>query len=352
MKLPRPWLVGLAGLLFAGPLRAQPERTRRALIRRAEGLYAQQRYELALAVAQRAAELGMTPTLRFFIAVQHQALGHTLDALDGAERCAREAATDTALRNRDEVVSRCNRLASLLEPSVARVVLRVPESAPEALRVLVQGGEIERARWGVPLVVLPGHLVVEARLPDAPALREEFDLTGGQRREVSFERFFPPPAPPAPVEAPVVVAPAAPAPAPPTPPPAPPPTPVLPPPPPRSPPRGPGAAPWIVAGAGGAVLGSAAVFFALRSVAIDEQTAACHDDLRLCDPEAADANARANTMTTLTNVALGVGAAAVVGGVVWWLVARPGRASAPRQAWWIHAAPREHGLTLGLGGAL
>lgn len=348
MKPPRPWLLALAGLSFAGSLRAQ-DRPRRALIRRAESLYAQHRYELALAVAQRAAELGMTPTLRFFIAVQHQALGHTLDALDGAERCAREATADAALRNRDEVIARCNRLASLLEPSVARVVLRVPASAPETLQVYVQGGEIERARWGAPLVVLPGHLVVEARLPDAPALREEFDLTGGQRREVSFERFFPPPAPPAPVEAPVVVA--APAPAPPTPPP-PAPVPVRPPPPSRPPPRGPGAAPWIVAGAGGALLGSAAVFFALRSVAIDEQAAACHDDLRLCDPEAADANDQANTMTTLTNVAMGVGAAAVVGGVVWWLVARPGRASVPRQAWWIHAAPREQGMTLVLGGTL
>ena len=89
-----------------------------------------------------------------------------------------------------------------------------------------------------------------------------------------------------------------------------------------------------------------------RLTAIDEQTAACDDNLRLCDPAAVSANARANTMTTLTNVAVGVGAAALVGGVVWWLVARPSRAPVPRQAWWIHAAPHDHGLTLGLGGAL
>ncbi len=324
----------------------QSDRARRSLIQRAERHYARQRYERALATAQRAAELGMSPSLRFFIAVQHQALGHTLDALDGAERCAQEAAHDASITDRDELVARCNRLASLLEGSVARVQLRVPDVAPATFQARVQGGEIDRARWSAPLAVLPGHVVVEGRLPDSPSLREEFDIAAGQRREVSFERFFPPPpqperAPsqPAPVETARVEAP---------PPPPPPPSP--PPPLPSVPSRGPGAAPWIVAGAGAVILGGAGAFFALRESDVAERD-------RLCGTAACTANDeqqaltyddRARTWNLLTNVSLGVGAAAVVGGVAWWLIARP--ASAPRVSAWV--APHDGRLLVGLGGAL
>lgn len=344
------WALGVAALLGAGSAMAQSDRERRSLIERAEHHYQRGRYDRALTTAMRAAELGMSPSLRFFIAVQHQALGHTLDALDGAERCAQEAAHDTSISDRDELVARCNRLASLLEASVARVQIRVPDRAPESFHVNIQGGEIDRARWSAPIAVLPAHIVVEGRLPDSPSLREEFDLAAGQRREVSFERFFPaPPVAPTPaptpdaqVEAHVATRVASPSIAPP---------PVASPPIARQQPaRGPGAAPWIVAGAGAVILGGAGVFYALREADVAARNRLCGAPscTESDEQSARSLDDRARTWNTLTNVSLGVGAAAVVGGVAWWFFARP--SSPPRVSAWV--SPREGSFVAGLGGSL
>ncbi len=342
--------LGVAALLEAGSAMAQSDRERRSLIERAEHHYERGRYDRALTTAMRAAELGMSPSLRFFIAVQHQALGHTLDALDGAERCAQEAAHDASISDRDELVARCNRLASLLEASVARVQIRVPDRVPESFHVNIQGGEIDRARWSAPIAVLPGRIVVEGRLPESPSLREEFDLAAGQRREVSFERFFPAPpvaSTPAPtadghVETPVA-----------TPVARPPIAPTL-----TASPlivrpqaeRGPGAAPWIVAGAGAVILGGAGAFYTLREADVAERDRLCGTPACTADQEtdARSLDDRARTWNTLTNVSLGVGAAAVVGGLTWWFFARP--SSPPRVSAWI--SPREGSFVAGLGGAL
>ena len=58
--------------------------------------------------------------LRLLIAQEHTSLGHTLEALDEARRCAHEAVADPALRNGPAIVARCDEIVRTMEPRVSR----------------------------------------------------------------------------------------------------------------------------------------------------------------------------------------------------------------------------------------
>jgi hypothetical protein len=69
-----------------------------------------------------------------------------------------------------------------------------------------------------------------------------------------------------------------------------------------------------------------------------------------CDPSSIDSNETARSFTLGTNLAMGLGAAAIAGGLTWFFVARSGRgeARALRPSAWVH--PGSAGLSF--GGAL
>lgn len=271
----------------------------------------------SLDLARRAGDIRMTPSVRLLIAQEHAALGHALDALDAAGRCVREATADAALNNRERILANCEALSATLRARVGNVVVRVPSPAPEGLRVTVQGTDVPSALWGFPYPVDPGEVTVDAS-SRAGAFHRALRVEAGANEEVS-----------------VALAPAALA--------------STAPPPPATRASGPGAGPWVVAGLGVAALAASGGFYALYADAISERDAAC--GAAGCDPVARDADARAGTWRVLNNVSLGVGAAAVVGGVVWWLVARGRRAEAPRASWGVGPIA-DRGLALTVGGAL
>jgi hypothetical protein len=76
--------------------------------------------------------------------------------------------------------------------------------------------------------------------------------------------------------------------------------------------------PYLVLGAGGALLIGAAVTGLLAQSAADELEDNC--DQNGCDPSLETTRDRGEALETATNVLLGVGAAAVVAGGVWWLL--------------------------------
>jgi hypothetical protein len=91
------------------------------------------------------------------------------------------------------------------------------------------------------------------------------------------------------------------------------------------------------------------VFYGLSSSARTDRDGACSPDG--CDPAAQSHDDRYASFLTATNVALGVGAAAVVGGATWYLVGRLSQPSAaPRTSLRIDVTPRADGLSLGVGG--
>ncbi len=124
----------------------------------------------------------------------------------------------------------------------------------------------------------------------------------------------------------------------------------------RSGARSAGAGPWAMMGVGAASLVASGVFFTLRGGALADRDAACGSAAGECAlgsdlavEAATRAQRDAHTFNALTNVSLGVGAAAVAGGVLWWALGRGGRAETRRA---IVVGPAAGGAFVAVLGAL
>lgn len=339
----------LASSLATASSWAQPVDERARLQQGAEAAYRRGRHAEALDFAMRAGNLGMTPQLRLFIGVQHEALGHTVEALESAERCVREATSAPASAVREQVLDRCNQMVTALDRRVARVVVLTPDPAPVGLQVRMQGAELDGSRWRTPVAVLPGAVVVEAVSSAGLTLRREVTVTEGERVEVSLEEIAPrrpvvaPVTPPASdpavqsvaTQSPTVlptesraalrVEPEGPAPSSPT------------------------VAPWIVAASGGALAVVGASLILARDASVEARDEACPnmacDAVSLERATAADQDARA--WQTASYVTMSVGAAVAVGGVIWGVVARRPRRSqtAQRPTFDVAVSPSAVGIS-------
>jgi len=295
--------LAIAVSLQAGIARAQEpadEVARRELIAQAEDAAAAGEHARALDLARRANALRPSASLTYFLAREHRALDQRVDALDLARACLRAAQADAALRNRDTILQACEAVRASVEPRVGRVVVRVPADAPAGLTVRVGGRAVLPALWGVAFPVMPGALDLVAAAPGFAPLSRTLDVAEGALAEADIALTPETPAPP--------------------------PTPALPPPtpaPPRIAPsvtRSQPAGPWVVAGFGVAGFALAGVFYGIATSARTERDAACVT--AGCADIAQAHDARYADMLTATNVALGVGGAAVAGAVAWFLVAR------------------------------
>lgn len=319
----RPLCLALAMFLPTLPALAQEssvERARRDLIDVAERARLAGDHSRALEYGMRAGQLRMTPSLRLLIAQEHDALGHTLDALDGAERCAREAEADPGARNREALLEACTSLRDRLAAGMGRVVVHV-DAPREGTTVVLDGRVLGDTLWGTSIPALPGTIRVAATTADGRRFERELRVDRGQVVEVHVR--FPSVQPLSSV------------------------------PPPTRPAGGRGIGPWIVAGVGVTSFGLAGLFWGLHDGAIASRDGAC--DASGCDPVAIEHDARARDLTTLTNVALGAGAVATVSAVLWFVLtpratvdASRGRAANLR--WGLAATPQ--GAAVTFGGAL
>lgn len=285
-------------------------------------------YAEALAHAERAAAIRMEPALRRFIAVMHVELGpdHLPAAVENADLCVRESQASENPEDRRDTLGVCQRMSTELGRQVARVVVRVPSPAPPDLRVRVQGVALDASRWGSPLAVLPGRVRVEASAGDAVLFQRDLEVAAGQREAVEV------PAPaPRPTAAVTVRTPHAPR---------------------REPPaRSP--VPWIVAGAGAALAITGNLFILARDAAVNERDAFCPGGT--CpspdaQARAGDADDTARAWQTAAYVTAGVGAAALVGGIVWGVLDL--RRERPRQASWSPSLrASSEGALVGLTGS-
>jgi hypothetical protein len=313
-------------LLWVTPARAQGDAAiaaRRDLLVQAQVAHDAGDHARALDLATRAGQIQMTPSVRMFIAQEQAAIGHLADALGGADLCVREAERDATLRNRDAIIAQCRGLIASLQPRVARVVVRVPSPPPDGLRVTVAGGTLNEAFYGVPYVVTPGTVRVEATAPGQAAFARDVAVSVGGVAEVS-----------------VALAP------------------------------GSGAAqrppslvgPIVLITVGGASLAASIAFFVLRGNALAGLDAFCSPadamGVRNCDATdaARDTFAAASTHNALAFTTLAVGGAAVAGGVAWLVAATRPRGesrggSSARMRW--HVAPLVGGgAVFGIGGRL
>jgi hypothetical protein len=288
-----------AALLFASTAAAQTDpgvmaATRRDLIREAQEARTANDHARALDLATRAGQLGMSASLRRFIAEEQNAQGLLGPALGSAELCVREAERDPSAARADHIAA-CQAIATNLRPRVARLTVEAPRIPGLAVRVA--DTDLPAAVWGVPYIVTPGTVLVTATAPGYRPFRAELDVGPGGTRSVrvvldeapqQLEQTGPTGAVGydlRPVEARGAI----------------------------------NAAPIALVAIGGVGFITAGVFYVLRGSALNARDAQCDDSG--CPESARPDHDRAVTFNTLTNVSLGVGAAFAAGGLGWYLVA-------------------------------
>lgn len=345
----------LAALTISSVGLAQPRTAdhRAELIRQAAAARDAGDHASALRAAREAGVLRMTPSLRLFIAEEGEAIRDFPAAYDDARECVAELDRDPSAQDARSLRASCAAMSRRLESRVGRVVIEVPAGLDAT--VWVNGNLVEPAIRVRGFSTLVGPATVEAEARGQRRFRRAVLVVGGEDRHVRVE--FPTPeassrvatSPSVPeARTPTRTAPGS----------------VMTEPtelprasdaPPES---DPGAGPWVLVGVGAASLVASGVFFALREGAISDRDALCESSSGDCvtsDANAAtratDAQSSAVTFNTVSMVTLGVGAAAVAGGLIWWLV---GRGSTPRERprAALMFAPRANGAMVGISGRL
>jgi hypothetical protein len=229
----------------------------------------------------------------------------------------REAASAANAAGRADYVASAQRHADALAAHLARLTTTVAQPV-DGLQVRRDGVEVARAEWGVPIPIDAGTHTVEASAPGRKPWSSSIDVAqDGAQISVAVPALEAAPAPATPAAATTQATP---------PPPAPPPAPPL------TPDASTGSGQriaGIVVGAVGVVgLGLSGVFAALAKGKYNDSLQSCPTSPDVCTQTGVNQRNDALTDGNIASVAFGVGAAALVGGVVLWFTA-PSASSSP-----------------------
>jgi len=148
---------------------------RQQLVERAQAAHASGAHADALGLAQRAAQIRKTPTLLLFIAEEQEELAQYAEAYAYAQQCAREAELDPEAKLRDKAIERCRSVAERLKGKISYVVVNAP-NPPTGLSIRLSGQQLNQAAIGVPYVITPGKVSVDATAPGHVPYRLEIDV--------------------------------------------------------------------------------------------------------------------------------------------------------------------------------
>jgi hypothetical protein len=238
----------------------------------------------ALALLKDVAAVKSTPQVRFNMALCEERLGRLVAALGDYELAAADARAEKA----DQVAEEVEVRLEALRQRIPKITIKRGAGA-ETASVVVDGVAVGDSVVGTPMPTDPGPHTVEAQAPGFKPFRQSLRVAEQQNETVELVLEALPPAP-------VVSAggggdrarPAA----------------------GRSPLYG-----YVIGGIGIASLGASGVFFGLRAQKISELDKACPN--RKCPSADQQADINAGKLdTTLANVTLAVGVAAVAGGLV------------------------------------
>lgn len=286
---------------------------RREALERAEAAVRAGDHERALASAMEAGNIQMTPSVRMFIAQEHDALGHLREALSQARVCVIEATAQTSINNRTWILDRCREVARGVESRVGFVVVRPPRAPIARLTVRLGDTALGTDDFGQELPVLVGRVTLHAEAPGHADLRREITLTVGERRTLDLA-----------LEAAGSSAPDVPTPG-------------------FVARRGPGPWPWVLLGLGGAGLAtSAATYFGPYSTGETN----CMGARAPCT--SVDRNA-IKVFGGASLVSFGLGVAFAASGALWALVFALDRSSPAASTWNVTMSPLAGGGIFMLG---
>jgi len=176
-------VLGTAGSATA-QTSAGEDQARQQLIERAQAAHGKGDHRAALDFAQRASRLRKSPTLLLFIAEEQSELTLFADAYASAQQCLREAELDRTARLREQSIERCRSMADQLKAKVSYVVINVP-TAPEGLSVRLSGQQLNQAAIGIPFLITPGNVTVEATAPSHVPYRLDITVPEGKTINVT-----------------------------------------------------------------------------------------------------------------------------------------------------------------------
>lgn len=233
----------------------------------------------ALALLKEVAAIKPTPQVRFNVALCEEELGQLVAALGDYQLAAADARAERADQVADEVARRLD----ALELRIPRLTVTRGKGA-EAASVALDGVSLGDAVIGQPMPTDPGPHTIEAKAPGYRPFRQTLRLAEQQSQSVEITLEADPAA-----SLPQRVQPAA-------------------------VPRRPPTYAYVIGGVGLASLGASGVFFGLRAGKISKLDHACPG---LVCPQGYESDIKAGKLyTTIAEVTLAVGAAAVVTGVV------------------------------------
>src|SRR5262249_50926306 len=218
----------------------------------------------------------------------------------------------------------------------ARLLVLMPDPVPPQAQVMVNGHVFPEALYGKPFLLSPGNVRVEASAPGRHPFNRELEVAAGEEGTVTVllapeVATITPAQPPAAPEPTVYSR-----------------TPE----PEKSKLREIG--PYAVLGTGAASLGASVIFLLLRNSAVNDLDAKCGGPNHTICPDTPDVRSlenKASTYNTWTNVTLGIGAAAVVGGGVWlFLEKRHSSEKSPSAN--LQITPTQGGAVVGIAGVL
>jgi hypothetical protein len=311
-------------LLCAAPARAQTASDKaaaEALFREGRRLFDAGQYPEACAKLAESERLDPAPGTLLNLAGCYEKNGQTASAW----ATFKEAAAAAHQKGRTDWEELARSRASTLEPTLSRLTMTVTVATIEGLEVKRDGAVVGKAEWGTAIPVDPGPHVIDAQAPNRAPFHRTIDVpSGGASSTVAIPDL-----------AAAVATPAGPA-------------------------TG-GATPQasdrgatqrviglVVAGAGVVGIGIGAVF---GIVAMSKENDALHNDCtadKYCTPQGLQLSQGAHDTAMASNIAFGVGAAALAGGLVLYFVA-PRDAGAPTVG--VRASTFYGGASLGLVGS-
>lgn len=298
----------LAALLsLSAGARAQPASggkvAAEALFEQARSLMTEGKYADACPRFADSQRLDPSPGTLLNLANCYEKLGRTATAW----ATYREAASAANAAGRADYVASAQRHADALAPHLAKLTTTVAQPV-DGLQVRRDGVDVAKAEWGVPIPVDAGSHSLEASAPGFKPWSSSVDVAqDGSQVSVAV---------PALEAAPVTAT------APPTTPAStPPPAPAPPPAAEGSPGNGQRIAAVVVGGVGVVGLGLSGVFAVLAKNKYNDSLQDCPTSPNVCTQAGVNTRNDALTDGNIASVAFGVGAAALVGGVVLWLTA-------------------------------
>lgn len=164
---------------------------RRDLIEQAQRASVDGDHPRALELATRAGKLGMSVSLRRFIAEEQFATGDFASAAGTAEICGREASASTPPSVHGEA---CAALSQRARPLLGYVVVTLPSSTSSAV-VHVQGRDLPGSLVGQRYAVNPGDVSVDVTAKDAVPFHTTVRVSQGESVDVAVSLVAAPLAP-------------------------------------------------------------------------------------------------------------------------------------------------------------